>query len=133
MGRQRTPTRSVLLSDELSRDLMRAQSLANAGSTGATSPTASEVAAAAPPKKAQKMKLVTAFRRPICKQAESAGCRIGGSTPGARPAAAGRGELLGRRRRADRAHRRLRRVDRRARASPQGRRRRCHELMIRDA
>ncbi|RLM65985.1 hypothetical protein C2845_PM16G16170 [Panicum miliaceum] len=71
---QRSSTRSILLSDESSRLLLRVQSFANAGSTGATSPTAAEVTAAAP-KKAQK-KLGTVFRCPICKRAESVECRI---------------------------------------------------------
>ncbi|RLM56320.1 hypothetical protein C2845_PM10G03410 [Panicum miliaceum] len=73
MTRQRSSTRSVLLSDESSRLLLRAQSFANAGSVAATSPTAPEVTAA--PKKAQK-KLGTVFRCPICKRAESVECRI---------------------------------------------------------
>ncbi|OEL33346.1 hypothetical protein BAE44_0005635 [Dichanthelium oligosanthes] len=63
-ARQRNPTRSVLLSDELSRLLLRAQSVENAGSIGAP-----EVSAA-PTKKAQK-KLDMVFRCPICKRDET--------------------------------------------------------------
>ena len=73
MTRQRSSTRSVLLSDESSRLLLRAQSFTTAGSTGATSPRTPEVAPA--PKEAHR-KLGTVFRCPICKRGESVECRI---------------------------------------------------------
>ena len=71
MTRQRSSTRSVLLSDESSHLLLRAQSFASARPT---SPTAAAGVTAAP-KKAHR-KLGTVFRCPICKRCESVECRI---------------------------------------------------------
>ncbi|TKW20100.1 hypothetical protein SEVIR_4G063300v4 [Setaria viridis] len=74
MARQRNAARAVLLSDESSRVLLRAQGFRDAGSIGATSPAPPPEVTAAPRK--ARRKLGTAFRCPVCKRAESVECRI---------------------------------------------------------